>query len=320
MNIKIAGIRLASAALVTIGLWMSAPLKAELDLSGEWADKYHEDWPERLPGPDVDDYLGLPINQAARMKADSWEASVQTIPERQCIAHPFPYSLRGPANLKIWAELDPVSERPIAWKVYGTFGRATHTVWMDGRQHPSKYALHTWEGFTTGVWEGDMLSTYTTHIKMGYTRRNGVPSSDETTVVEHWMRHGDTLTATVFINDPVYLTEPYVRTSNWQLNPSQLVLSTPCEPVVEVERKAGTVPHYLPGTNPFTMEVTNMYNIPLKAVRGGAETMYPEYRKVLKNEYKAPAKCERYCCGWGGGGNAVAGNLDNCITGGTANP
>ncbi len=27
-----------------------------------------------------------------------------------------------------------------------------------------------------------MLTTYTTHIKMGYLRRNGVPSSDQTTV------------------------------------------------------------------------------------------------------------------------------------------
>ncbi len=90
---------------------MSAPLCAEVDLSGEWAGKYHEDWPERHPGPDIADYTGLPINRAARMKADSWEASVQTIPERQCIPHSFPYSFRGPAKIKIWAELDPVSER-----------------------------------------------------------------------------------------------------------------------------------------------------------------------------------------------------------------
>jgi hypothetical protein len=317
MKANILGMGIASAMLVTLGFWSSTPLRAEVDLSGQWADKYHEDWPERLPGPDVADYSGLPINEAARIKADSWEASVQTIPERQCIAHPFPYSLRGPANLKIWAELDPVSERPIAWKVYGTFGRATHTVWMDGRAHPSKYAAHTFEGFTTGVWEGDMLTTYTTHIKMGYLRRNGVPTSDETTVTEHWVRHGNTLTAIAIVEDPVYLTEPYIRTSSWVLDPSQQVLATPCEPVVEVERKAGTVPHYLPGTNPFINEVSGLYNIPVFAVRGGAETMYPEYRKKLKDVYKAKVQCERYCCGWGGGAANGGANLDHCITGGS---
>jgi len=307
---------IAAALLFAWGFTLSAPLHAEVDLAGEWADKYHEEWPERIPGPDVVDYTGLPLNNAARMKADSWEASVQTLPERQCIAHPFPYSLRGPANLKIWPELDPVSSRPIAWKMFGTFGRATHTVWMDGRSHPSKNALHTFEGFTTGVWEGDMLTTYTTHIKLGYLRRNGVPTSDETTVTEHWVRHGNILTATVIVEDPVYLTEPYIRSSNWVLDPQQMVLSTPCEPVVEVARKPGAVPHYLPGTNPFINEETDLYKIPLEAVRGGAETMYPEYRKKLKDKYVAPARCERYCCGWGN--NAAAGSL-GCIVGGSAN-
>jgi hypothetical protein len=79
-----------------------------------------------------------------------------------------------------------------------------------------------------------------------------------------------------------------------------------------VARKPGTVPHYLPGTNPFLKEVTNLYNIPMEAVRGGAETMYPEYRKKLKDQYVAPAKCKRYCCGWtsGLGQNSITGKLD----------
>lgn len=325
-----------AGALLMMTAMMAAPLCAQIDLSGQWADKYYEDWPERVPGPDVTDYSGLPINAAARAKADSWEASVQTLPERQCIAHPFPYSLRGPANLRISAILDPISGSPVAWQMYGTFGRATHTVWMDGRPHPSKYALHTWEGFTTGEWEGDMLTTYTTHIKMGYLRRNGVPTSDETTVTEHWVRHGDVLTATVIVEDPVYLTEPYIRSSSWVLNPSQQVNPQPCEPVVEVARKSGEVPHYLPGTNPFINETAQMYNLPLDVVRGGAQTMYPEYRKTLQGKYVAPEKCLRYCCGpavagagaaggGGGGGGGIGGpgrdaNLGGCITGGNANP
>jgi hypothetical protein len=312
MRNKIVRIQLAGVLFVAVGLSLTGPLLAQVDLSGEWADKYHEDWPERLPGPDIGDYIGLPLNNSARMKADSWEASVQTLPERQCIPHPNPYSLRGPADLHIWPVPDPVSGGPLAWKMFGTFGRATHTVWMDGRPHPSKYAPHTFEGFTTGVWEGDMLTTYTTHIKMGYLRRNGVPTSDETTVTEHWVRHGDVLTVTTVVEDPVYLTEPLVRSQNWQLDPEVQRLATPCEPVVEVARKPGTVPHYLPGTNPFLKEVTNMYNIPIEAVRGGAETMYPEYRKKLKDEYAAPAKCKRYCCGWtsGLGQNSITGKLD----------
>jgi hypothetical protein len=43
---------------------------------------------------------------------------------------------------------------------------------------------------------------------------------------------------------------------------------------------------------------------------GGAQTMYPEYRKTLKGRYVPPAMCVRYCCGPG----TTAG--PGCITGG----
>ena len=35
-------------------------------------------------------------------------------------------------------------------------------------------------------------------------------------------------------------------------------------------------------------EVTEKYNIPLDAVLGGPDTMYPEYRKTLKDAYVLP--------------------------------
>ena len=50
-------------------------------------------------------------------------------------------------------------------------------------------------GFSTGEWNGDILTITTTHIKAGYFRRSGVPASDRTTVVEHWMRHGNAAVA-----------------------------------------------------------------------------------------------------------------------------
>ena len=34
-------------------------------------------------------------------------------------------------------------------------------------------------------------------------------------MTEHWIRHGDLLTLLHVVNDPVYLTEPFVRTTNW---------------------------------------------------------------------------------------------------------
>ena len=60
---------------------------AQILLVGEWSPQFHEDQPERLPGPDLGDYLGLPVNAAARMRADTWEASLLTLPEWQCRPH-----------------------------------------------------------------------------------------------------------------------------------------------------------------------------------------------------------------------------------------
>jgi len=238
------------------------PAFAQTDVSGQWSDRYHEDWPERIPGPDAVDLSGLPLTEAGRAKADSWNVSVQTLPERQCIPHMATYGLQGPANLRIWNEVDPTTGRVLAWKIFGTFGRTTETIWMDGRPHPSPRALHTFEGFTTGEWEGDTLVTYTTHIKMGYLRRNGVPSSDRSVVVSHIVRHGEILTITTIVEDPIYLSEPFIRSHSWELDPKQQVLPTPCEPVVEVPRPKGVVPHFLPGENPFVGEVTKLYGIP----------------------------------------------------------
>ncbi len=33
----------------------------EVDFGGEWAPLYHEDGPERLPGPELGDYTGMPV-------------------------------------------------------------------------------------------------------------------------------------------------------------------------------------------------------------------------------------------------------------------
>jgi glyoxylase-like metal-dependent hydrolase (beta-lactamase superfamily II) len=259
-----------------------------LDLSGNWAPAIHEDFPERIPGPELVNYLGLPITEGARMFAESWDASRLTLPEHQCQVHVAPYIYRGPLNLHIWEEKDPQSQRVIAIKNYISTYEQTRTIWMDGRPHPSQWAAHTWMGFSTGKWEGNMLTVYTTHIKQGWLRRNGLPESDQATLIEHFIRHGENLTHVSIVTDPVYLTEPLIKTQNFNLivQEGQNWLY-PCDYVVEVaDRPRGYVPHYLPGANPFLTEFADQYKIPREAALGGAETMYPEYLSQPKK--KAP--------------------------------
>jgi hypothetical protein len=268
---------------------LAIPAFAQLDPTGEWAPRFHEDQPERIPGPEIGDYLGLPINDAARLRADTWDASLLTLPEHQCKPHPSDYAWRGPANLRIWKEVDRESQQVVAFHTHISWEAPERTIWMDGRPHPPEYAAHTWQGFSTGKWEGDMLTVTTTHLKNGWIRRNGIPRSDKATVTEHIMRHGNYLTVAVVINDPLYLTEPFVRTTDWEFDARQEIAPYPCEAVVEVLRPKGTVPSHLPGTNKFVNEFPERFGLPVEAARGGAETMYPEYRLKLKN-MKIPAK------------------------------
>ena len=280
----IVGGLLAAAALVSVAAIATRHTAAQapagggfFDFSGEYAPQFHEDQPERAPGPEIGDYLGLPINAAARLHADSWDASLLTLPEHQCKPHPFDYSPRGPANLRIWKEIDTASQQLIAFHTHISWQAPERTIWMDGRPHPPAYAAHTWQGFSTGKFDGDSLTIETSHMKFGWIRRNGVYRSDDAQVVEHWNRHDKYLTWMVWINDPHWLTEPFVRTSDFMDNPRQQIAPYPCGVVVEVDRPLGVVPSHLPGQNPFLDEFSRRFGIPFEATRGGAETMYPEY-------------------------------------------
>jgi len=278
----------AASCAQTAGAFVAAP---GLDLSGNWAPIVHEDQPERGPGPPLVDYAGLPITDGARQWALSWDASRLTLPEHQCQVHVVSYIYRGPLNLRIWEEKDPQSQRIIALRQYISTYEQNRTIWMDGRPHPPEGAAHTWMGFSTGKWEGSMLTVYTTHIKQGWIRRNGLPVSDEATLVEHYFRHGDRMTHMVVITDPVYLTEPLVKTQTFNLivQEGQNWLY-PCSYVQEIaDRPRGTVPSYMPGENPFVTEFADRFHLPHAAVLGGAETMYPEYQSKMAAAAKLAA-------------------------------
>ena len=266
--------------LVAIAV-LSTEAHAQIDLSGMWGQRFHEDLPERGGGPEIGDYTGLPINDAARLRADSWTASKWTMPERQCEPHPADYGPRGPANLRIESSVDPISQDVIAWHITVMWQLQHRTIYMDGRPHPPEHALHSWQGFSTGEWENGMLKVTTTHLKEGWVRRNGLPRSDKATLIEYFIRNDRYLTLVTVVDDPVYLTEPLVRTSDWVLDPGVQLSPFSCIPAIEIERPRGAVPHYLPGTNPYLSEFAEEHGLPVEAARGGAASMYPEYVPIL---------------------------------------
>lgn len=271
-------------ALTAACLTAAAPATAQVDFTGTWAPRLHEDQPERIPGPELGDYLGLPITDAARQFAESWDPSRITIPEEQCRVHVSPYIYRGPLQMRISEVRDPNTQELIAIvHTISTYDQQ-RTIYMDGRPHPDELAPHTWMGFSTGRWDGDRLVVRTTHLKQGWHRRNGVPMSDRAELTEHFVRMGDIFTRISVLHDPVYLTEPLVKSEEFAQNTRNLgPLLYQCKPVVEVAtQERWAVPNYLVGENPFLEEFRQRFKLPEAATRGGAATMYPEFAATLK--------------------------------------
>jgi cyclase len=276
---------LPARSLLALSVLVS-PVFAQIDLSGEWAGTFYEDLQHR-GGVRLGDYTGLPYNEAGWRKGHSWDEAARSTYERQCIPHVATYALRGPATIRLTKIADPITGELQAYSLVGSYGRP-RTIWMDGREHPSGLAPHTWAGFSTGAWERNTLVVTTTHIKTGWLLRNGAPTSDLATMREHFNRYGDYLMVTTFIDDPIFLEEPFIRTTNFVLSlPSNANSWGNCGPAQIADelggRPKGSVPHYLPGDVAHVEEFLKSSGVPAEAARGGAATTYPEYMVKLKN-------------------------------------
>ena len=248
-----------------------------MDLSGNWFVAYHEDWIEVGTGPDIADFTGLPITDAARERSLAWNPSLINQPERQCAQLPLDYTVFW-TNFRIWNDIDPYTQELIAVKSHRQWGEEKQTVWMDGRPHPPPYAQHTYQGFMTGEWDQQKLKITTTHLKESYSRRNGVPRSDRASIIVYYIRHGDHLTIARIVDDPDYLIEPLIHTTNYTQDMNRDIPAWKCEIVTELAgREPGYVPHYYPWKNEYAHEFAEKYHLTTEAAHGGAESMYPSY-------------------------------------------
>ena len=249
------------------------------DLTGTWRWIPHEDERDRNPGAYPGDYRGTPLNDAARMRADTYDEEVNaTSLLLQCRPRTPGYQAKGLDPMRIDRVVDPVSRQLIAYRATYEKTPGDRVIWLDGRQRPSPYALHSWDGFSTGTFRGDTLEITTTHLKESFVRRNGVPTSFRATVIEHVSLEEPYLEWTFTVIDPDYLTEPFVRSATYVRAPNLQLPAYPCQPEEYQPGDTYRVPHYLPGDNPYLTESAFKYKAPLEGMRGGVETMYPEWR------------------------------------------
>ena len=270
------------AILVTAGAAFGQPpgQVSGIDISGSWYNAAGAG--DGMPI--LAEYGGLPLSQAGRLSALAWSPSRMLVRQQQCAAYDPSRQLHGGGNYRYWEERDPITQRLIAIRIYGQITEAHRTIWMDGRPHPPAYAQHTWLGFSTGWYDGNTLTVYTTHLKRAWLRPNGVPLSDQSTLLEHFIRHGDRITYFTELTDPVNLTEPYVASTNQVRSTRQPeAWLYACDDGEQITgRRDDEIPNYLFGENPFLREYSDKYHIPLVGALGGAETMYPDFVAKLK--------------------------------------
>lgn len=279
------------ASILTFALLPATTALAQVDFTGAWDHPGlfgQEDFNDRGRGPEIGDFLGLPLNEAGIRKAETYSGSWLSVPEHQCTPHPGAYQMWGPNTLVVNSQFDPVRRVAEAIRLDGTFG-IDRVVWMDGRPHPVPEALHTFQGFSTGRWEGDSLVVETTHMKAGWLRRNGTPTSERARMLEYFTRFDDYLLVTTIVDDPVYFAEPFIRTTEYLPTERPApVLGDPftrndgptfykCFPAEETTAGKYYVPHYLPGENELLDEFSDKYSVPRWAMAAGAATMYPEF-------------------------------------------
>lgn len=307
------------SACLVIGL-AAGTAEAQVDLSGNWQPigpsptGFYVQTVSNGPPPEA--FMGVPLNadgRAAAATADSNEESEEL--NRQCQPFLVNYLLDAPFGMELRPVADPLNGNHIlAWHIEGWAIRPELTIWIDGRAPPSPLALHTWGGFATGEWHGNTLAVKITHIKDGWLLRNDAPASDQETVSLFLSRVGDELAETFIVHDPVYLSAPYPRARTLRLTEASQTNSfgtvEDCLPdeVLPGISDGYHAARYLPGQNPLLDNASQNvmmqnYHIPPQVALGGAQEMYPEFRKALRNVYTVPpGYCKVDCCTGTGNG------------------
>jgi len=208
---------------------------APFDITGYWAAVVTQDWRFRAVIPPKGDYAGVPLNAAARRVADAWDPAKDEAAGQHCRAYGAANIMRIPGRLHIsWPD-----DRTL--QIDTDAGRQTRTLFFgDPPQHEA-----AWQGTSKATWEmlpgrrgqpplATSLKVVTTNLRPGYLRANGVPYSARATLTEYFDRvnepNGDVyLIVTTTIEDPEYLTQPYLYSTHFTRQANATGWSpTPC--------------------------------------------------------------------------------------------
>jgi len=227
---------------------VDAKTAAPYDITGYWVSVVTEDWRWRMVTPAKGDYASVPLTAEGRKVTDAWDPAKDEAEGAQCKAYGAPAIMRVPGRIHVtWVDANTM-------KIDADAGSQVRTLhfgeWKTSGGEPQ------WQGDSIASWDemipsrGGLalvppsreiggqkrgtLKVITTHMRPGYLRKNGAPYSANAVVTEYYdlsrEASGDTwLWITTVVNDPQYLTQPFITSTHWKKQPDASGWNpTPC--------------------------------------------------------------------------------------------
>jgi hypothetical protein len=201
----------------------SARDRSPIDLTGYWVSYVTENWRYRMVTPAKGEYRRIPASRAALPLINAWDPVADERGGNQCKSYGAGNIMSVPGRLHItWQDADTLKIETDA---------GTQTRLFRFAQAPpatASPAARSWQGESAATWEpaagGGSLRVVTSNLRAGYLRKNGVPYSERTTVTENFdvaplAGDGRLLLVNTVVDDPVYLTGPYVVSPHFKKEP-----------------------------------------------------------------------------------------------------
>jgi len=226
---------------------------APVDLTGTWVSVITEEWTYRMLTPRKGtDFIGIPMNAAARKIAMAWDPAADKAAGLQCKGYGAPGLMRLPGRARISWQDDSTLKLD-----YDT-GEQTRLFHFGGR--PPAGIQPSWQGYSVAEWEmiapplpfgpgglgadsggpppgggppdpppglfagprpSRSLKVVTTGLRPGYLRKNGVPYGEKTVLAEYLDQrtepNGDNwFTVVTIVEDPDNLGGTYIMSSDFK--------------------------------------------------------------------------------------------------------
>ena len=204
----------------------AARASGPVDLTGYWVALVNEDWRFRMLTPAKGDYRGIPVSKEGLQIVNAWDPAADDAAGNQCKSYGAAAILRVPGRIRITWEDDNTL------RLDADAGTQTRLLRFGAPPPPA--ATPTWQGTSIAQWNaagrggnpaapprGGSLTVVTTNMRAGYLRKNGVPYSADARLTEYFdvsplPGNGRLLVVTTVVDDPRYLTQPYIISSHFK--------------------------------------------------------------------------------------------------------